>query len=357
MPTVTKALITASLVVLAADISGNSSSAKAQSFPPPGKMLTMQMGTTPGSGTDAAGMLISKYLMKYLPNQPRIALQHMPGAGGITALNHVVLRTPSDGMLIIMGSASVLDPYNTRKDNVKYDPTKFRIIGGIGRGGSALVISEAAEKRLYDHSAPPAVMGTSGPIPRQGMQAVLWGAEYLGWNVKWVTGYPGTHDLMVALDRGEIDMTTTGNIFILADRLKSGAIKVINQAGMIKDGKSVGREDFGEVPLLTERLEGKIKDPLAQKAFAYWIAMNTADKWFALAPNTPDEIVEVYRQAWTKVIADPGFLQEGEKISESFFPVSHKEVENYIQALADTPNEAVEFTLSLMRKQGIAVAK
>lgn len=350
-------LIGTALVFGAANLLGSSSSAQAESFPPPGKALLMQLGTTPGSGTDAAGILISKYLMKYLPNQPRIALQHMPGAGGITALNHVVLKTPSDGMLIIMGSASVLDPYNTRKDNVKYDPTTFRIIGGIGRGGSALVISQAAEKRLYDRSAPPAVMGTSGPIPRQGMQAALWGAEYLGWNVKWVTGYPGTPELMVALDRGEIDMTTTGNIFILADRLKKGSIKVINQAGMIKDGKSVGREDFGDVPLLTERLEGKIEDPLAQKAFAYWIAMNTADKWFALAPNTPDEIVEVYRQAWTKIIVDPGFLQEGEKISESFFPVSHKEVENYIQVLAETPNEAVEFTLSLMRKQGIAVAK
>jgi tripartite-type tricarboxylate transporter receptor subunit TctC len=281
----------------------------------------------------------------------------MPGAGGMTALNHVVLRTEPDGMLIIMGSASVLDPYNTRKANAKYDPTKFRIIGGIGRGGSALIISEEAEKRLLNKSGPPAVMGTSGPIPRQGMQAVMWGAGYLDWNVKWVTGYPGTNDLMVALDRGEIDMTTTGNIFMFADRIKSGKLKIITQAGMVKDGKSVGREDYGTAPLITDLLEGKIKDPIAKKALDYWVAMNTADKWFALAPGTPDYILEIYRNAWEKVVVDPQFLVEGERISDAFFPVGHKEVEEYIQTLAGTPDEAIAFTLSLLRKQGIDVPK
>jgi hypothetical protein len=146
----------------------------AQEFPSPGKTIMMQIGFNPGGGTDAAGLLIAKYLKKYLPNDPSIALQHMPGPGGMTALNHVVLRTPPDGMLTIMGGASALDPFNTRKANAKYDPTKFRIIGGIGRGGSALVITAEGEKRLYDESKPPAVMGSSGPIPRQGMQVVLW---------------------------------------------------------------------------------------------------------------------------------------------------------------------------------------
>ena len=256
----------------------------AQEFPPKGKSITMLIGSTAGGGTDASGRLIARYLSKYLPSEPNIVLQNMPGAGGMTALNHVVLKTQPDGLLVVMGSATSVDPLTTRKAGAKYDPTKFRMIGGIGRGGSALVVTADAEKRLYDKSAPPVIMGSFGSFPRQGMQVVLWCVEYLGWNVKWVSGYPGTNDLMLALDRGEIDMTSTGNIFAMRDRLKNGNLKILNQAGMIQNGKSVGREDFGNAPLLTERMEGKISDPLAKKSFDYWIAMNTADKWLALAP-------------------------------------------------------------------------
>jgi len=345
--------IGAAIAVACFSLAERNSTASAADFPPPGKNIVMQIGFNPGGGTDAAAFLLSKFLRKYLPGQPSVSLQHMPGAGGMTALNHVVLRTQPDGLLLIMGGASALDPINVLTPTARYDPTKFRIVGGIGRGGSALVISVEGRERLLNKFGPPAIMGSSGPIPRQGMQVVLWGVEYLGWNVKWVTGYPGTNELMIALDRGEIDITTTGNIFALADRIKAGKMAIINQSGMIKDGKSVGRPDFSDAPLLTDRLEGKIKDPVAQKSLDYWLAMNTADKWLALHPDTPYNIVRVYREAFDKIAVDPEFLEEGERISDGFFPVNHKEVESYIRTLAETPDDAIKFTTQLMRKQGI----
>jgi hypothetical protein len=102
-------------------------------------------------------------------------------------------------------------------------------------------------------------------------------------------------------------------------------------------------------------MEGKIKDPIAQKSFDYWLAMNTADKWLALHPDTPDNIVNIYRAAFDKMAADPEFLAEGERISDGFFPVGHTEVERYIKTLADTPDEAISFTNKLMQQQGIQV--
>jgi tripartite-type tricarboxylate transporter receptor subunit TctC len=334
---------------------GSLAPSAADEFPPKGKSLFMLIGSSTGGGTDAAGRLIAKYLGKHLPGEPNFVIQNMPGAGGMTALNHLVLKTQPDGLTVVMGSATQVDPISTRKAAAKYDPTKFRIIGGIGRGGSALVIKADVEKRLYDKSAAPVIMGSFGSFPRQGMQVVLWCVEYLGWNVKWVSGYPGTNELMLALDRGEVDMTSTGNIFAFGERLKKGELKILNQAGMVLDGKHVGRQDFGDAPLLAERMEGKIKDQLALKSFDYWIAMNTADKWLALAPGTPDNIVEIYRQAFTKMSKDKEFLEAGEKISDGFVPTSHKDVEAYIQTLADTSDEAINYTTSLMRKQGIAV--
>jgi tripartite-type tricarboxylate transporter receptor subunit TctC len=329
--------------------------AAAQSFSLKGKSVTMMIGSEPGGGTDASGRLIAKYLGKYLPGEPNLVVQNMPGAGGMTALNYVVLKTPPDGLLVVMGSASTVDPMTFRKANSQYDPTKFRIVGGVGRGGTVLVINGEAEKRLHNKSAQPVIMGSNANLPRQGMQVTLWGVEYLGWNVKWVVGYPGTNELMLAMDRGEIDMTSTGNIFSVADRLKAGTVKIVNQSGGMQDGKIVGREDYGNAPLFTDQLKGKITDPIAKKSFDYWMAMNIADKWLALAPGTPDEILKVYREAFIKMAADPEFLAAGEKISDGFFPMTHKDVEDYIQTLASTPKEAIDYTTTLMRKQGIQV--
>ena len=344
------------LIGLAAVISlVNSRPAAAQSFSSDGKTITMLIGSQPGGGTDASGRLIAKYLGKYLPSEPSLVVQNMPGAGGMTALNHVVLRTPPDGLIVVMGSASTVDPMTFRKANSQYDPTKFRIIGGVGRGGTVLIIGSDAERRLLDKSASPVIMGSNANLPRQGMQVTLWGVEYLGWNVKWVVGYPGTNELMLALDRDEIDMTSTGNLFSVADRLKTAKLKIINQSGAMENGKIVGRVDYGSAPLFTEQMKGKIKDPIAQKSFDYWMAMNIADKWLALAPNTPDDILETYRQAFIKMAADPEFLKAGERISDGFFPMTYKDVEDYIRTLANTPKEAIEYTSALMRKQGIQV--
>jgi tripartite-type tricarboxylate transporter receptor subunit TctC len=327
--------------------------AAAQSFSLKGKSVTMLIGSEPGGGTDASGRLIARYLAKYLPGEPTMVVQNMPGAGGMTSLNHVVLKTPPDGLLVVMGSSSTVDPMTFRKANSQYDPTKFRIIGGVGRGGTVLVIDGDAERRLYDKSTAPVVMGSNANLPRQGMQVTLWGVEYLGWNVKWVVGYPGTNELMLALDRREIDMTSTGNIFAVADRLKKGKLKIVNQSGGMENGKIVGRADYGSAPLFTEQMNGKIQDPVAKTSFDYWMAMNIADKWLALAPNTPDEILEVYRQAFVKMAVDPEFLAAGEKISDGFVPMSYKDVEDYIRTLANTPKEAIDYTSTLMRKQGI----
>jgi hypothetical protein len=234
---------------------GSSASAAEQTFPPEGKVITMLVGSESGGGTDASGRLIARYLGKYLRSEPKIVVQNMPGAGGLTALNYAV-RTPPDGLIVVMGSSSTVDPLTFRKANVLFDPTKFRIIGGIGRGGTVLIISGPAEKRLYDKSLSPVIMGSNADMPRQGMQVALWGAKYLGWNLKWVVGYPGTNDLMLAMDRKEIDMTSTGNIFVIADRLKSGELKIINQSGVLQDGHIVGRKDFEFKRLADNTMKG-----------------------------------------------------------------------------------------------------
>ncbi len=176
----------------------------------------------------------------HLPGSPTVVVRNLPGAGGVTAMNYMVQQAAPDGYTIVTTGNSMADPLNYRVPQSKFNPTEFGIIGGVGRGGEILLINKEAEKRLYDKKLPPVVMGSIRGIPRSGMQMTAWGIEYLGWNAKWVTGYRGTGDLLLALERGEIDMTGTSNIIITRKLLESGKFKILLQSGSLKNGRLVG---------------------------------------------------------------------------------------------------------------------
>ncbi len=320
-----------------------------------GKTITMLIGDDPGGGTDISGRLIALYLHKYLPGEPAVVVQNMVGASGMAAMNFFVHRTEPNGLTVLMGSISTIDPVLFRNANAQYDPKTFRYIGGLGRGGSVIFVSKAAQPRLYDKSAKPVIIGSVQSMPRPGTQPILWSIEYLGWNGAWVGGYRGTNETMFALDRGEIDMTATGNIFQIQDRLDRGVLKIIYQTGALKNGRIVGRADFGDAPLFPDLMKGKITDPVAQKAFDLWTTLNTGDKWLALAQGTPDAILTAYRDAFEKLAAEPEFLERGEKISEGFTPMSAPDVELVVRTLTDTPSEAVDYTKAMMRRQGLRI--
>ncbi|MEA2984227.1 MAG: hypothetical protein QOD94_481, partial [Alphaproteobacteria bacterium] len=171
-----------------------------------GKTVTMTIGFAAGGGTDLAGRLIAAHLGKYLPGQPNVIVQNIPGAEGMTAMNSFANLAKPDGLTLTMGSGSVADPINFRKPQAKYDPSKFLFVGGTGRGGTLTIINKEHEANLFDRSKQPVIMGSPGGAPRSGVLVTAWGIEFLGWNAKWVVGYKGTSDLFTALERGEIDM-------------------------------------------------------------------------------------------------------------------------------------------------------
>jgi hypothetical protein len=344
------------VITVVAALGGGICSAAAQdavSFK--GKSITMLTGDEPGGGTDVAGRLIALYLHKYLPGEPSVVVQNMSGGSGIAAMNYFVRRTQADGLTLYMGSISTIDPIVFRNANAQYDPKTFRLIGGLGRGGSVIFVNRGAEQRLYDSREKPVMVGSVQAMPRPGTQPILWSIEYLGWNGAWVGGYRGTNETMFALDRGEIDMTATGNMFQIQDRVRSGKIRIIYQTGALKDGRIVGRADFGDAPLFPDLIKGKIADPVAQKAFNLWTTLNTGDKWLALAPATPDGVLAAYRTAFDKLATEADFLAQGEKMSEGFTVMSARDVKTVVDTLADTPDEAVDFTKAMMRRQGLRI--
>jgi hypothetical protein len=319
------------------------------------KSITMMVGSAPGGGTDASARSFAHFLGKYLPGTPVVTVQNVPGANGVTALNYFMTRTSPDGLTVFTGANSNVDPTIYRNAKAQYDPKNIRMIGGIGTGGTIMFTSPAAEKRLYDKSMEPIVIGNIGPIPRSGMMMALWSIEYLGWNAKWVAGYPGTNEVMLAFDRGEVDLTSHGSFFLIEDRLKAGKMKIVLQTGSVENGKIVGRQELGDAPIFLALMQGKITDPVAQKAFDYWYAINNMDKWVGLAPGTSGEIVAAYRDAFKKFSVDKEFVDTTNKITDGFTVRGATEIEAHVKTLSDTPPEALAYLADVKRKQGLRI--
>jgi tripartite-type tricarboxylate transporter receptor subunit TctC len=320
-----------------------------------GKQINMIISSAPGGGTDAFARLVAQHLSPYLPGKPTVVVRNLPGAGGITAMNYMAQQVEPDGLSFVTAGNTMADPLHYRKPQAQFNPKEFGIIGGVGRGGEVLLIAKDAEARLTDKSKPPVVAASLGGIPRSGMQMTAWGIEYLGWNVKWVIGYRGTNDLMLALERGEAELTSTGNIFLIKKMLDTGKFRILVQSGALRGGKIVGRPDFGDAPVFSEVIKGKIKDKLPLQAFEYWKAIAVTDKWMALPPKTPKPLVEAHRAAYEKLMDDPEFMEKGKKLSEGFTPMSASDVEELISTLAELPQEAIDYMTVMLRKQGLDV--
>lgn len=318
-----------------------------------GKTVTMIIGFAAGGGTDLAGRLLANYLGKYLPGNPTVIVQNVPGAEGMTAMNYFANQAKPDGLTLTMGSGSVADPINFRKPQAKYDPSKYLFVGGTGRGGTIAIIHKDAEKRLFDKSQPPVIMGSPGGAPRSGMLVTAWGIEFLGWNAKWVVGYKGTGDLFAALERHEIDMAASSSTHQVDKLLRTGQYKIVSQSGMVRDGKVLPRSDYPDAPLLPQMLSGKIADTVARKSYEYWASLESKDKWLALPPGTPPEIVKVYREAFSKMMEDPEVIARAKVMSEDFTPTSWQDLQSWIKTMADTPDESIAFLTVMLHHQGV----
>ena len=341
------------ICLLAAMLGSNAAAAQEVSFQ--GKTVNMIISSEPGGGTDTFARLVAQYLSPQLPGNPTVVVRNVPGAGGITGMNYMATQVAPDGLSFVTAGNTMADPLHYRKPQSQFNPADFAVIGGVGRGGEVLVINKEAEKRLHDKSQPPVVAASLGGIPRSGMQMTAWGIEYLGWNVKWVIGYRGTNELMLALERGEADMTSTGNIFLINKMVNTGKFKILVQSGTLREGKMVGRADFGDAPIFSKLMEGKIKDKLAAQAFEYWSSIAVTDKWMALPPKTPPAWVAAHRAAYAKMMENEEFLEKGKKMSEGFDPMTADDVERLVATLAALPKEATDYMTTMLRKQGLDV--
>lgn len=343
------------LLATLAIAAGNMTVAVAGNVDLRGKTVTMVIGYAPGGGTDLLGRAIAASISNFLPGQPSVVVQNMPGAEGTIAANYLANQASTDGLTVAMGAATQTDPLYFRRPQSKYNPSQFKVIGGANRGGTGLFIRKSARARLEDRTRSPVIMGSLGGVPRAGMQAAAWGAQLLGWNIKWVVGYPGTSQLFAALHRGEIEMTSTAVPAQVTALVESGNFDILTQSGSLRHGRFEPQPAFGSAPLLNGLLESHLDDKTIAQSFTYWSAINSMDVWMSLPPKTSDDIVQVYREAFEAMIRDRDFKAYVEKIEKNLAFRTHEDVELLLGVLDRTPPEAIDFISTMLRSQGLTI--
>jgi tripartite-type tricarboxylate transporter receptor subunit TctC len=318
-----------------------------------GKNITMTIGFGSGGTVDLYGRTLGRYLVRYLPGRPGLIVLNQLGAGGVVALNNWVNKAEPNGLFVTVGAQSQSDPDALIRTHAKYDPATLNYVGGLGAYSQGLFINKKAVARLYDKSARPVVMGMVGSTLRSGNYQVLWAVAFLGWNVKWVRGYTSTAELRQALERGEIDMTTFGAGADISYLLKTGMFSIISQSG---GGQQSRRPILGEAPSISALVNGKIGDPVAQRAYDYTQNVSEIGMWLALPPRTPQRTITTFVQAFDAVVNDPAYKAEYGRIDPDSPVVSKARLEGLVGKLAKVSPETLGFIQAQLERQGIGTA-
>jgi tripartite-type tricarboxylate transporter receptor subunit TctC len=343
-------------LALALDSASRVAAAEDVSFA--GKVITMTIGFAAGSGTDLYGRTIGQHLLRHLPGNPRLIVVNQPGAGGVVALNDWTKRAEPNGQFLTIGQQSQVDPDSLIRANAKYDPRSFHFLGGVASASQGLFVNKAAVGRLTAGSAEPVTMGIVGSTLRGGNYQALWGAAFLGWNVKWVRGYPATGEVLQALDREEIDMSSFSALKDANFLRQSGKFTVVCQGGAWVDGKQAKSAWIGDAPFIGELLERKLKeDPQARQAFDYWQNLTQIGIWLALPPNTPDDIRAAYGKAYQATIQDRAFLDDYSKINPDALYVRGADLSSLVSKVVSVPPETLHYIDALLQRQGFVAAQ
>lgn len=318
-----------------------------------GKSLTLIITSNPGGGTDNMARLLGRYMREYLPGKPTIVNQNIPGAGGITAMNYFALQVKPDGLTSVVGSGSNLNPALTRQAAVRYDTKKLEMYGGFPAPSGVLMVRKEAMARFIDRSLPPAIMGGEHQV-RAADQVAVWGPAYLGWNVRWVMGYPGSNEIVLAALRGEVDMVETYERSLISRIEKSGDFTFPVQIGDAKRGKMVRGAQFPDVPVFSDLIRPMLKTEEETKAFEAWETLVQAGKWVALPPRSPQDIVAIYRAAFDKMSKDEQFLAEAPGVlGDGFTIISGEEMQKVAIASDSISDDSLKFMDRLREKVGI----
>jgi tripartite-type tricarboxylate transporter receptor subunit TctC len=286
----------------------------AQEAPFKGKTVRVVVGFPAGGGSDAEGRVLARHLGKYIPGNPTLIVQNMPGAGGLVASNWFEdLAKPDGSTLYYCVGSTAVTQQAFGMEGVKYDLRGWEMVGSVDRATSVVLLRPDKMERLTDKSKPP--LGIGARTGDDSWSTIfLWGAEYLNWNVRWILGYQGGGELRVAFERGETDLYATANLVTLRELIASGFRPLTQQGSLTSTGSFRRRPEFKDVPTFDEMLGNRRPTGDAWAAYVTWAGSDAIGRPLFAPRKTPSAMVQQLRDAFGKLPADKEFMAELKKV-------------------------------------------
>jgi tripartite-type tricarboxylate transporter receptor subunit TctC len=300
-----------------------------------GKQMTMVIGIPPGGGYDIYARLVARHMSRHIPGEPTFIAQNMPGGGELTAANYVVNTATQNGTVI--GAVVRTVPFQPLYGNAaaKFDAMTVNWLGSSNQDVGLFVAWHTAKAQSVDDLFKNEVVVGANPA---GSDTVTYAniLKYLfDAKLKIVSGYPGSEDIALAMQRGEVEATPNYSWAGLqrhADWIAEKKVRILLQNGLKK------LADFPDTPLIMD-LARNAEDRAILELI---LGQTTFGRPYFMGPNVPADRVAAMRDAFMATMADQMFLEEARKQKLEIDPISGTEMQAVIARVYQTPRDVVE---------------
>jgi tripartite-type tricarboxylate transporter receptor subunit TctC len=304
-----------------------------------GKQVSVVIGTTPGGGYDLYGRLVARYIGKYIPGNPTVIVNNMPGAASVVALQHVYTVAPKDGTVIgAVYPQAIMEPLLGDRAKARYDLNELSFLGSANSELYVCVVrTDAGVTTLDDFLSKGMILGASAAggstrdFPNM-LKAVL------GAKLTIVSGYAGSNEIMLAIERGEVQGTCgIGWSSVASTRPDwvegKGGVKVISQEGLTSTPELDRRK--------VEMTFSRAADDTQRQLMNMFYAPLKFGRPFIMAPGIPPERLAAIRSAFNAALKDPDLLAEAQKLRVDVDGLDAAEMQKLVDGLYRAPPEVV----------------
>jgi tripartite-type tricarboxylate transporter receptor subunit TctC len=307
-----------------------------------GKQIRIIVGLSSGGGYDRAARLLARHISKYIPGNPDIVVQNMPGAGSVTSANYVWGVAKPDGLTLLAPHNNFYLSQLSGQKEVQFDLPKFQWIGSLENDDMMLFArADAPFKSMSEivRSTELPKCGSTGVGSSDYVMSKIL-EETIGAKVQHVTGYPGSSEIAIAMERGEVQcMGLTISTYYGREPfltwLKTKFVRFLAQSGRQRDPR------VADAPTIYE-LMNEFKTAATKRRVAE--AMLQGGEWarpLMAPPATPTERVTVLRAAYQQAAKDPELLAEAKKLRIEVTPLRGEKLQGMAKEVMNQPPEVM----------------
>jgi tripartite-type tricarboxylate transporter receptor subunit TctC len=336
-----RVVVAAACFLGATCLSGAISVAAAQDTVEPffkGKQIAMIVGSSPGGGYDTYARLLARPFGNAIPGKPAVVVQNMSGAGSNRAAGYVYSVAPKDGTTIaaIFPGAVILPLLGDVK--VQHDPSKLIYLGSANSDVYVCYVRTDAPVKTYkDMLTKELIVGASNPGATTYDLPLLLN-NVVGTKFRIVTGYPGSREIAIALERGEVQgacgIGWTGIEALHPDWFRDDKIRVLVQLS------NKGHADLNKrhVPLAAELARNDDERRVIELVFSQGLF----GRPYVLPPGVPADRVAALRKAFVEALNDKDLRSDADKMHLDIDPIAGDELQKIVSNLYATPKPIVE---------------